>query len=187
MPVMDFFTDNFYWIDFTVSIIILTVVIILYSSKRIDRFTWYLYWIGCSLGLLWELPMSVANKFGIYPPACFLTPLPVHFSVIVITHCLWDGGLFLIGVWLVHLLCKSPHFTKFNIKELVIQLIWGQLQELMVELLSTFSDAWEFNVYWWNPLLFTFNNHNITLIPQLIWLIGPIVFYYITLKIKAKF
>ena len=186
MELLDFFRTNFYWVDFTIAVIIIIVVIFLYKTKRLERSSWILYWIGVGLGLLWELPMSVANEIGIYPPAMFLNPLPVHFSVIVITHSLWDGGLFLAGVWFVHRFSKEPYFEKFKLSEFIILIIWGQLSELAVELISTFSNAWEYISYWWNPTLFLFNGHNITLLPQLIWLVAPIVFYLIAIKLKKK-
>ncbi|MHA1376415.1 MAG: hypothetical protein ACTSR7_19220 [Promethearchaeota archaeon] len=182
----DFFIANFYWIDFTIAVLILAIVILLYKFEKIDKYFWYLYWLGVLIGLTWELPMSIANDMGIYPPAHFITPLPTHFSVIVITHSLWDGGLFLFGAWLVLKLCRKPQFEKFRFQELLVMLIWGQLSELSVELISTFSNAWEYIEYWWNPVLFVFNGHNITLLPQLIWFAAPIVFYIIAIKIKKK-
>ena len=186
MNLLDFFAFNFYWIDFSIGIFILFLIIALYLLKKISKFTFYLYWIGFLLGLCWELPMSISNEIGIYPVAQFITPLPVHFSIIVITHCFWDGGLFLFGIFLIHIILKKPHFEKFKYRELVILIIWGQLSELAVELLSTFNDAWEYIPYWWNPSLFIFNNHYITLLPQLIWLIAPIVFYLIVIKLKTR-
>lgn len=186
MNLTELLRNNFYWIDFSLGIIILVIVSILYLTHRIDRYSWHLYWVGFFLGLCWELPMSIANEYGEYPPASFITPLPTHFMVIVITHSFWDGGLFLVGVWLVRKLCAEPQFVQFKWKELAVLLVWGQLSELTVELLSTFNNAWEFNRYWWNPTLFIFNNHNITLLPQLIWLVAPIVFYIIALRIKSK-
>jgi len=185
--VLNFFQENFYWIDFTIGFLIPIVVATLYKAKRISRFTWYLFWLGVLLGLAWELPMSISNEFSIYPVAQFITPLLTHFSIVVITHSFWDGGLFLIGVGLIYLICKSPHFTKFKGKELAVLLIWGQLSELAVELSSTYSGAWEYIPYWWNPSLFVFNGHYITLLPQLIWLIAPIVFYTIAVKLRTKF
>ncbi len=130
--------------------------------------------------------MSIANEYSPYPPARFLTPMPTHFIVIVIAHSLWDGGLFLIGFWLVKKTCPTPHFKKYNLNEIGVLVAWGQLQEIIVEMTSTYNEAWEYNVYWWNPVLFEFNSHNITLLPQLIWLVAALVFYYFAIKIKAK-
>ena len=128
--------------------------------------------------------MSIANEFSPYPPARFLTPMPTHFIVIVIMHSFWDGGLFLIGVRLVKKICPAPHFDDVKMSELAIMVAWGQLSELAVELASTFNEAWEYNSYWWNPVLFVFNGHNITMLSQLIWLIAPVVFYYLAIKLK---
>ncbi|MFO8020479.1 MAG: hypothetical protein R6U96_17790 [Promethearchaeia archaeon] len=173
---------NFYIVDFSLGILIVLIVILLYSFEKLNRKSWIIYWIGFLLGLAWELPMSIANKYSPFPPASFITPMPSHFIVIVIIHSFWDGGLFLIGYLLVLKLCDDPHFEGFNCRELGVLVAWGQLSELGVELISTFNDAWVFNVYWWNPQLFKFNGHNITLLPQLIWLIAPLTFYCIIIN-----
>lgn len=179
----------FYWFVWIVGILICLIVIILYNMKKIDKFIWYLFWIGFLLGLCWELPLSIANGISSFPPARFNTPvpLPTPFStiIIIITHSLWDGGLFLLGVGFVHLLCKKPYFEKCKMCEFIILIIYGQVSELIVELSSTLSNAWEYNVYWWNPRLFIFNGHDITLLPQLIWLIAPIIFYFLAIKVKS--
>ncbi|MFX0097984.1 MAG: hypothetical protein ACFFCS_00265 [Candidatus Hodarchaeota archaeon] len=185
--IVDAFKANFYWIDFSIAFGILALVVIFFLIKRINKFTWVLFWIGCFLGLFWELPISISSDTGIYPATHFIVQPPVHYSVIIITHTLWDGGLFLVGVWLVRRICKKPHFTKFSGKELAILVIWGQLSELGVELISTFSGGWEYIPYWWNPVLFLFNGQNITLLPQLIWLAAPIVFYFIAIRLKPRF
>ena len=188
---LDFFRAKFYWIDFTIGTLICIVVIVLYKIKRIEKLTWYLYWVGFILGLCWEVPMSIANEIGIYPFATFITPppFPSPFSmiVIIIIHSFWDGGLFLVGYWLVNRICSEPTFKRLKASELGVLIIWGQLSELAVELASTFSGGWEYVGYWWNPVLFIFNGHNITLWPQIIWFIAPIVFYFIALKLKPKF
>ena len=177
---------NFYVIDFSIGLSIMLLIQAFYAFKKIEKKTWILYWIGVLLGLAWELPMSIANEYSPFPPASFMTPMPTHFIVIVITHSFWDGGLFLVGYCLVLQCCNEPHFRKFNYKELGVLLLWGQISELSVELMSTFNNAWVFNVYWWNPLLFVFNDHNITLLPQLIWLVAPFVFYLIVLQMEQK-
>jgi hypothetical protein len=180
----------FYWFIWFVGLLICLIVIILYKIKKIEKFIWYLFWIGFLLGLCWELPLSIANEISLFPPARFITPVPlsppISIIIIVIAHSLWDGGLFLLGVGFVYLICKQPYFEKFKICEFIILIIYGQVSELIVELSSTFSNAWEYNVYWWNPRLFIFNGHNITLLAQLIWLVAPIVFYFLAIQIKIK-
>lgn len=180
----------FYWFTWIAGILICLIVYILYKTNKIDKYIWHLFWIGFLLGLCWELPLSIANQVSNFPPARFITPTPspspVSTIIIIITHSLWDGGLFLLGVWFVNLLCKKSILEKFKACELIILIIYGQVSELIVELTSSFSNAWEYIEYWWNPTLFMFNGHNITLMPQLIWLAAPIAFYFIALKLKQR-
>jgi hypothetical protein len=95
--------------------------------------------------------------------------------------------LFLLGVLLIEIICKKPIFEKFKPCEFTVLIIYGQVSELTVELTSTFSNAWEYIEYLWNPRLFLFNGHNITLLPQLIWLAATIVFYFIAIKLKSRY
>ncbi len=178
----------FYWFVWIVGIVICNVVYYLYKFEKIDKYYWYLFWIGVILGVLWEVPLTIANEISPIPPASFISPppLPSPFSsiLIIITHSFWDGGLFLLGVWFIKLICKKPILEKFKPSELIIFLIYGQISTLIVELLSTSSGGWEYYVYVWNPLLFSFLGHNITLLPQIIWLLAPIAFYVIAVKLK---
>ena len=182
---MDFLRDNFYYIDFAIGAAVPAAVAVLYLSRRISAFTWKLFWIGTLIGLTWEIPLSTLDGLGIVDIFRFMTPPPAHFIVIIISHSFWDGGLFLAGAALVNLLCPEPRFTRFRIRELAILMAWGQVQELGVELLSTGSGGWEYNPSWWNPSLFLFNGRHITLVPQLIWLAAPVIFYCAALKIRS--
>ncbi len=188
----------FYIFIWLMGVIICGIVLILYKKEYLSKYYWYLYWIGFGLGILWELPLSIANELHIccgypYPASIFIIPTPIQgplaVFVIVTTHSLWDGGLFLLCVLFVHLLCKKPCFEGFKWKELGVLILVGQISELIVELTSTFSEGWEFYIgpgVWYNMALFQFNNKNITLLPQLIWLAAPIVFYFIALKLNTK-
>ena len=185
--VMEIFSSYFYWIDFAIGSATPMVVYALYRSGKIDGFVWRLFWIGCALGLTWELPLSLINEYSeCCPVATFIQPLPTHFSVIVITHSFWDGGLFLAGVALVYLICGKDSFEEFRVRELAVLVVYGQVSEIIVELLSTFNDAWAYVPYWWNPSMFKFNGHDITPLPQVIWLVAPIVFYFIALRAKSR-
>ena len=64
--------------------------------------------------------------------------------------------------------------------------VWGQAQELCVELGATAAGAWSFTPSWWNPVLFEFMGGDITLAPQLIWLVAPIVFYFGALLVQGR-
>ncbi len=175
----------FYHIDLIIGFSAPILVYVLYRLKKIRKFSWYIFWVGAAIGLTWEIPMFIGSAETTY----FVTietirPYPYHYLIFMISHTLWDGGLFLMGYWLVLLLCKSPNFEHFNIKELIILIVYGQIQELIVEIGAVSNSAWTFIVYWWNPALFHVNGYPITLYPQLVWLYGPIVFYYLLLKLK---
>lgn len=193
---MEGFFYIFVWI---MGVLICLIVCILYKKKVfVSKYYWYLFWIGFGLGMLWELPMSIANELYIccgypYPASIFIIPTPIQGPLVVIviatTHSFWDGGFFLLSVLFLHLLCKEPYFEKFRWKELIVLILVGQISELIVELISTFSEGWVFFIgpgVWYNLILFQFNNKNITLLPQLIWLAAPIVFYFIALKLNFK-
>jgi hypothetical protein len=184
---MDLLKNNFYWIDFSIGTAIPLVVLGLRLRGRISRFVWRLFWLGTALGLTWELPLSLLNAYSAtHPAARFIQPLPTHFSVLIVLHSFWDGGLFLVGVWLAAKSYPGRWFERFRLGELLVLLLWGQASELAVELLSTFNHGWAYIPYWWNPSLFRFSGSDITLLPQLIWLAAPVVFYLIALRLKPK-
>ena len=83
----------------------------------------------------------------------------------------------MIGVGLVKKLYRSTHFTQLRFQEFAVLLVWGGLQELAVELLSSGSSGWEHVPHLWNPSMLQFQGSDITRLPQLIWVIVTIVFY----------
>jgi len=178
--------EYFYWIDFFIATAALIAVFWLYRSRVISNYVWRLFWLGFALGLCWEAPLFLLSAYAPNPPFKFLTPLPTHFSVLIIMHSLWDGGLFLIGAAMVYLTNKPHWFEKFQLRELLILLVWGQASELWVELMSAYNQGWAYIPYWWNPSLFKFHGSDITLLPQLIWLVAPLIFYPIALRLKRK-
>ncbi len=130
--------------------------------------------------------MFVGSNEGFFMTLEVIRPYPLHYLIYMISHTLWDGALFLIGYWIVLLIYKSPHFEKFNLKELMVLIIYGQIQEILVEIGAVSNLAWTFIVYWWNPALFYVNGYPITLYPQICWLYGTFLFYFLLLKMKSK-
>lgn len=182
----ELFRSNFYWIDLFIGGSAPVVTYVLYKSGRVGRFIWVLFWVGFCIGLTWEVPMQLLNELSQgHAVHSYTRPPPFHFSVIIISHSLWDGGLFLLGVFMVRLVCKKPIFERFQARELIVLIIWGQASELWVELTSTLGEAWAYIPRPWNPSLFKFNGQDITLMPQLIWLAAPIAFYFIALKVRG--
>ena len=185
---LELFRDYFFWIDFMIAGAAPLATYALYRLGKIDKYIWVLFWVGFCIGLTWEVPMQLVNNF--FPENAVhveMRGLPVHFSAIILAHSLWDGGLFILGVLAAWLFSGSPLFARFNWKELIALIVWGQASELWVELTATFGEAWAYIPRWYNPELFKFNGHPITLMPQLIWLAAPIVFYFIALWLRGYF
>jgi len=173
----------FYILDMIIGIGAPILVQFLYYLKIINKRSLQIFWIGALIGLTWEIPIFV----GSYETTAFTTikqisPYPCHYSIFLLIHTLWDGGLFLIGYWLVLFLKKSKAFDKFRPKELFILVLYGQIQEMIVEIGAVSNNAWKFIEYGWNPALFYVNGYPITLFSQLFWLYGSILFYVILLK-----
>lgn len=184
---LELFRSSFYILDFAVGGLTPVAVYVLYRLGLIDGLIWRLFWIGCGLGLTWEVPMQVLNELVAgHAVHVYTRPPPVHFSAIIISHSLWDGGLFLLGVVLVRVFCGKPLFQKFRSCELAVLVLWGQASELWVELTSIMGEAWSYVPGPWNPSLFIFNGRDVTLLPQLIWLAAPIAFYLIALYLPKE-
>lgn len=159
-----------------------------YRKGRFSRAIWYMYWVGVAIGMIWEIGFySVGPEFSDKPAYLMLTELPFHPVLLPLLHTFWDGGLFIVGVWLIYLLLRPPHLTRFSWQELGIIILWGQVSELAVELIATGTKSWVYTEQWWNPVLFRFAELDITLAPQLVWLVAPIIFYLLALKINGKF
>ena len=179
--------EYFYWVDLVIALSIPLLFVLLYRTRRISRYLWLLFWIGCGVGALWEIPFYFIGPYFSSDPLYVLkTPTPYPLFLLHFVHCFWDGGLFMIGVWLVKRLCRAPHFERFRFQELGVLLVWGQLQEIAVELISTGSSGWAYVPHWWNPAMFRFRASDITLLPQLIWVVAPIVFYVLAIRLRKS-
>lgn len=179
--------EYFYWVDLVIALSIPLLFVLLYRTRRISRYLWLLFWIGCGVGALWEIPFYFIGPYFSSDPLYVLkTPTPYPLFLLHFVHCFWDGGLFMIGVWMVKRFCRAPHFERFRFQELAVLLVWGQLQEIAVELISTGSSGWAYVPHWWNPSMFRFRGSDITLLPQLIWVVAPIVFYVLAIRLRKS-
>lgn len=180
----DFIHDHFYTLDLLIGYGLPVLVFLLSRSPR-RAFLWRLYWLGVAIGMVWEFPIFVLSAPGAEAPVLvFPRGLPVHLGWILVSHTLWDGGLFLVGVGLIHLLCRSPVLVRPRLPELLILVAWGQVQAPVVELGGLWNDAWAYRTdYWWNPAVFQVGDHGLPFLPQFMWLITPILFYFLALRI----
>ena len=188
IAVMEVFKEAYYYLDLLIGFSSPVLFYFLFKTGRIDRFIWHCFWMGVLVGLTWEIPIFVlSGESTSIPLVRWIRPLIAHYSVFMISHALWDGLLFVIGVWLIYAVCRKPVLERFRWSEMAVLLIWGQVSELLVELSSTMNDGWEFIEYGWNPVIFQFNGHNINWLMQVIWIAASIGYYLLLLKIRPRY
>lgn len=176
----------YYILDIIIALALPLGMIYCYKKGLVSKIVWKLFWLGCLIGSTWEVALYI-NHFAENPVLKILTPFPGHSAIHPVLHSFWDGGLFIAGYYLVIILSNAPRFATFSSRELGIMIIWGQLQEFFVEFSSTMVGAWTYSDdINWNPVLFRLGDGQITLIPQVGWLIASVVFYFITLIVCSQ-
>ena len=94
----------------------------------------------------------------------------------------------MVGVYLCEKYLKGPLFKSFRKDELLVMLSWGIFQELLVEYLFN-GRVWIYEPLPWNPIIIPTIlgsaplSPGYTLIPQAVWVVAPIIFYFICLKV----
>jgi hypothetical protein len=168
--------------DFTLGLSIPLATIFLYFSGRIQRkHVWMMVW-GFMVGATWEFAFyflgdAVHTMHTDWP----LPILTLHFL-----HTFWDAGLFIVGYWLcLGILKTADCCTRFRWVELLIMMLWGSTQEFIVELLGN-GVIWEYRVHSWNPVWLTIGEQGYTVLPQLIWLVAPVVYYLGFIRINRS-
>lgn len=182
-------SNTLFYLDIAVSLAIPAFFTFMHYTRRFQPRIWYMFWAGCLIGATWEFGFYfLGPDFNASAPLFILhTEFPLPPPTMHLLHCFWDGGLFMIGVALVFWLCRPPHLERFRWQELGVMVLWGQLSELAVELVGSNGALWEYQRTWYNPVIFRINDHNITWLPQLVWLAAPVVFYFVALWINARF
>jgi hypothetical protein len=185
---LEIFKEAYYPLDLLIGFSSPLLLYFIYRTGRIEKFVWYSFWIGVIVGLTWEIPIFVlSGESTSVPIVTWIRPLTAHYLVFMISHSLWDGLIFVIGLWLVYRICREPFLQHFRWSEMLVFLIWGQASALLVELSSTLNDGWVFVQYWWNPAVFQFNGHNITWLMQIVWAAAAIGYYVLLTKLKPKY
>lgn len=170
----------FYWLDLIIAVIIPVVFYTAYTRGTVSTFEWQLFVLGCFVGLTWEIGFfSQGPVFNNDPLYVLHSPFPVHPMLQPFAHALWDGAIFWIGVRLVFLICGAASFTVFRLKELAVLLTWGISSALIVEVGAS-SSGWAYVPRWWNPVILV---PDITLLPLLVWIIAPVAFYLLALRV----
>ncbi len=187
MWLFDLLRIAFWWLDLAIAAGVTLGVVV--AGRRSWRGRWVqkLFWLGVVIGLTWEVPLFLSTTFADDPVIVMLSPPPIHPLGLIVAHSLWDGGLFLAGVALVGWTCPRPILRRFRWRELGVLMLWGQLSALAVEIGGVSNDAWSYVAgFAANPTLFYVAGHPITALPQLIWLLAPVVFYLVALRVTAR-
>mgnify|MGYP001328040777 FL=1 len=180
---MDLFSANqLMWAAFIIGNSAPFFFIIFYKAQKISSELFTLYFLGVLVGLTWEIPFSLAGKsFHL-----ILIDWPIDLPLVRnITYSFIDGLIFIVGILLAKVFLKNKNFLyKFNFKALSIMVIWGSVSEFLVDLNGN-GKLWLFIDNWYNPVFITINGNGLTIIPQLIWFLAPIVYYFVILNYKG--
>ena len=176
--------------DFALAIFFVILFHYLYRTGRIPLSYLYAFWFGTFIGSTWEFTFL------------FLGPEFLHGAVEwpwgldgwprKVSHSIWDGAIFMFGVYLCHQWLDDELFEKFNSKELAIMWSWGLFQELLVEYLFN-GRVWIYEPLPWNPVIIPTipgsapMSPGYTLIPQMVWVIAPFIFYFGFLSIVKRY
>ncbi|MDP6878562.1 MAG: hypothetical protein QGI18_08185 [Candidatus Marinimicrobia bacterium] len=182
--------DYFFLIgDFSVAIILIIGFVFANKNNWISSEYYRLFWVGCVIGASWEFTFLFLGDEFLHSVKVW--PYGLNGWPRKLSHSIWDGGIFMVGIYLCKKYLKGPLFTLFNKNELMIMLSWGIFQELLVEYLFN-GRVWIYEPLPWNPIIIpklpgsALLSPGYTLIPQAIWIIAPIIFYFICLKIMKN-
>ncbi|MBW2256243.1 MAG: hypothetical protein JRI25_16835 [Deltaproteobacteria bacterium] len=148
---------------------------------------WRLFWMGAALGLAWEVPIFALSAWTGQPVLHWPAPLPAHPAVFIVAHSLWDGALLLGGYGLAVLLERRIGRAPTSAPGLLVQVGWGQATELAVEISAIVAGTWVYlDNLAYNPVLFRVLDEPITLGPQLVWVIAPLVFAHLAMRSRTS-
>lgn len=161
--------------------LLIAALILMWVAWRVwrkgDRRTGFLFLLGVGLGCLWEFPLyAIGPEFSDHPPYRLLQPFPIAPIWQPISHSIWDGGLFLLGIGLATRLLRQDIWQQFMPQALLILVAWGVGSALVIEILGS-NGIWEYIPSWWNPQLFTVQGKSITALAPMTWAIVPVIHY----------
>ncbi len=172
--------------DFTVATALVIGFYFAYKNNRISSEYYILFWNGCLIGSIWEFTFLFLGPEFLHSVKEW--PYGLGGWPRKLSHSIWDGGLFMLGIYFCKRYLSGPLFRSFDRKELGIMLSWGIFQELLVEYLFN-GRVWIYEPLPWNPIIIPVLpgsaplSPGYTLIPQAVWIIAPVLFYLICLRI----
>jgi hypothetical protein len=166
-------------------LIIVILWLYLTITKKISPAMSKLWVIAFFLGLTWEMTFRFMGDKWMQIKNPEIKKLPK--AVYAISHALQDSLLFMIGIFLAWLLLGKNNniFCDYKLNVLLIFIIWGFFQEFMIELAYN-GKVWEYTPNKFNPTVWSRNGVQYTLVPYLVWIIAPIIFWIITVNIMKS-
>ncbi|NTU81074.1 MAG: hypothetical protein HGA45_17110 [Chloroflexales bacterium] len=176
----------FYLLDIIIALAIPLTLIALRRAGRLSTRLWRVFWLGTLLGLTWELPFYfLGPEYQAAPLFVLLGPWPLPPILQPLIHTLWDGGIFVVGLIVVGLLCPAPTFDRFRWRELLVLVAWGVSSAAIVEVLGS-RGGWAYVPRWWNPALFMAGGTPVTLLPIAVWAVAPTLLYIALLATSRR-
>lgn len=137
-------------------LVALAVVVLMLRARRTRPELARMLLLGTLIGLVWELPVFGLSAWTNTPIIEWATPLPLPTVVFLLAHSVWDGPLLTMGWLLARALTGEPA----GALGLTVQVLWGQLTALAVELSAILAGTWSYvDDLWFNPVMFWFRGH----------------------------
>ena len=172
--------------DFSIAMAMVIGFTNTYKSGKLSTYYYKLFWIGCLIGSTWEFTFLFLGPEFLHSVKEW--PFGLGGWPRKLSHSIWDGGLFMVGVYFCLKYLQGPHFYRFSWNALGIMLSWGIFQELLVEYLFN-GRVWVYEPLSWNPVIIpplpgSATEVGYTLIPQAVWIVAPFIFYIFCLRLK---
>jgi hypothetical protein len=173
--------------DFSIAMAMVIGFTNTYKSGKLSTYYYKLFWIGCLIGSTWEFTFLFLGPEFLHSVKEW--PFGLGGWPRKLSHSIWDGGLFMVGVYFCLKYLQGPHFYRFSWNALGIMLSWGIFQELLVEYLFN-GRVWVYEPLSWNPVIIpplpgSATEVGYTLIPQAVWIVAPFIFYIFCLRLKT--
>jgi len=134
--------------DFSIAMAMVIGFTNTYKSGKLSTYYYKLFWIGCLIGSTWEFTFLFLGPEFLHSVKEW--PFGLGGWPRKLSHSIWDGGLFMVGVYFCLKYLQGPHFYRFSWNALGIMLSWGIFQELLVEYLFN-GRVWVYEPLSWNP------------------------------------
>lgn len=121
-------------------LVALAVVVLMLRARRTRPELARMLLLGTLIGLVWELPVFGLSAWTNTPIIEWATPLPLPTVVFLLAHSVWDGPLLTMGWLLARALTGEPA----GALGLTVQVLWGQLTALAVELSAILAGTWSY-------------------------------------------